>query len=372
MKPRRLWMAPTTLLCYAEGMGNGALAKVATTVLCGVALLLGGGLYLWKMRLLDFAQRPSRQHDFSSKLVEVPLGSTPAQVGALLAQQGVVDDEKTFARWLQYVDGSAASLKAGTYEVSPSMTPREIVEMLVRGRDHEVRFTVPEGLRKEEVAKIIADAGFGTVDDIVATMERPELKAHFGVPQVGADGTHGVPGGVEGYLFPDTYQFAPGTPVEQILKRMRRRLEEVLNDKLRARMDELGWDLHKALTLAAIIEEETGKSSERAHISSVFHNRLNKGMKLQTDPTVIYACDDYDGVIKKKHLQREHPYNTYLIPGLPPGPIAQPGKAAIVAALFPTKSKDLFFVAMGDSGTHVFCPDLACHTQAAQQWQDTR
>jgi UPF0755 protein len=87
---------------------------------------------------------------------------------------------------------------------------------------------------------------------------------------------------------------------------------------------------------------------------------------------VIYACDDYDGVIKKKHLQREHPYNTYLIPGLPPGPIAQPGKAAIVAALFPTKSKDLFFVAMGDSGTHVFCPDLACHTQAAQQWQDTR
>lgn len=343
----------------------------ATIVLCIVAVLIGGGLYAFKMRLLGFAQTPSARHRRDTIVVEVARGSTPAEVGALLENHGVITDRKLFVRWVKH-ENATALLKAGSYELSPSMSPAEIVAELQRGRDHEVRFTVPEGLRKEEVAAIIAGAGFGSIDDVIAVINDPAIVASFGVPAVGADGSRGVPGGIDGYLFPDTYQFVPGTPVDQILKRMRRRLDTVVDSSMRARMEVLGFDLHKTLTLAAIIEEETAVTSERAHISAVFHNRLRKGMKLQTDPTVIYACDDYDGVIKKRHLQQRHPYNTYVIPGLPPGPIAQPGKAAIVAALNPTTSSDLFFVAMGDSGKHIFCPDLQCHTAAAKQYLATR
>lgn len=346
--------------------------KGATIVLCIVALCVGGGTYSYKMRLLGFAQRPGERHNRNTIVVEVARGSTPAAIGAVLEERGVITDRKLFTSWLRFVDGSAASLKSGTYELSPSMSPEEIVGMLQRGRDYEVRITIPEGLRKEEVAAIISAGGFGDVDDVLEVMNDPSLIADFGVPSVGADGNPGVPGGIDGYLFPETYGFAPNTPIDQILKRMRRQLDSVVDAKMRARMEVLGWDLHKALTLAAIIEEETAQTSERAHISSVFHNRLRKGMKLQTDPTVIYACEDYHGVIKKRHLQQEHPYNTYVIPGLPPGPIAQPGKAAIVAALNPTKTNDLFFVAMGDSGQHVFCADLECHTAAAQRYLSTR
>jgi len=336
----------------------------ATIVLCVIALFVGGGFYAFKMRLLGFAQRPGERHNRNTIVVEVPRGSTPDEIAALLEDRGVITDQKSFARWLRF-DGLASSLKAGTYELSPSMSPEEIVGMLQRGRDYEVRLTIPEGLRKEEVAAIISAGGFGSVDDIIEVMNDPSLVADFGVPR-------DVPGGIDGYLFPETYAFAPTTPIDQILKRMRRQLDNVIDNKMRARMEALGWDLHTTLTLAAIIEEETAQTSERAHISSVFHNRLRKGMKLQTDPTVIYGCSDYDGVIKKRHLQQEHPYNTYVIEGLPPGPIAQPGKAAIIAALNPSKSSDLFFVAMGDTGKHVFCADLQCHTTAAQQYLATR
>ena len=336
----------------------------ATIALCVVALFVGGGVYASKMRLLGFAQRPGERHNRNTVVVEVPRGSTPAEIGALLEDRGVISDRRLFASWLRF-DGLALSLKAGTYELSPSMSPEEIVGVLQRGRDYEVRLTIPEGLRKEEVAALIAAGGFGSVDDIIDAMNDPSLIADFGVAR-------DVPGGIDGYLFPETYTFAPTTPIDQILKRMRRQLDNVVDDTMRARMAALGWDLHTTLTLAAIVEEETAQTSERAHISSVFHNRLREGMKLQTDPTVIYGCSDYEGVIKKRHLQQEHPYNTYVIAGLPPGPIAQPGKAAIIAALNPTKTTDLFFVAMGNSGMHVFCANLACHTAAAQQYLATR
>jgi len=232
-----------------------------------------------------------------------------------------------------------------------------------------VKFTVPEGLRKEEVAAIIAAAGLGTKAELLAAMNDPALVREFGVPDKGADGQDGVPGGVEGYLYPDTYQFPRGSEPRAILRRMRARLDEVVTDRMKKKMAALGWSLHKTLTLAAIVEKETGAREERPHISSVFHNRMKRGMKMQTDPTVIYGIPDYDGNIRKSDLLRPHAYNTYVIAGLPPGPIAQPGRAAIEAALFPTNDDDVFFVAMGDSGRHQFCPTLECHNAAVQKWQ---
>jgi UPF0755 protein len=197
---------------------------------------------------------------------------------------------------------------------------------------------------------------------VLAAMASPATLAAFGIPA-------GVPGGVDGYLFPDTYQFPKDTAPDVILKKLRARLDEVIDDRMKTQMQKMGWDLHKTLTLAAIVEKETRQPDERPHISGLFHSRLKKKMRLQTDPTVIYGIEGYDGNVRRDDLTRPHPYNTYTIPGLPPGPIAQPGKAAIEAALFPLDTQDLYFVAKGDSGYHIFCPTLECHNAAVQKWQ---
>jgi UPF0755 protein len=341
---------------------------VVVVVLCVLALVAGGGAYVYRARLIEFAGL-ARSSEKATKTYVLARGTSPKKVAQQLEELGVVADGEKFWRWMHYVAKNDGTLKAGTYELSPSMTPEQLVAEMQTGRQVEVKFTIPEGLRKEEVAAIIAGAGFGSRDEILKAMNDPALVRAFGVPDKGADGQDGVPGGVEGYLFPDTYQFPKGTELSTILKRMRARLDEVVDERMKKKMTALGWNLHKTLTLAAIVEKETGAREERPHISSVFHNRMKRGMKMQTDPTVIYGIPNYNGNIRKSDLLREHAYNTYVIPGLPPGPIAQPGRAAIEAALFPTNADDVFFVAMGDSGRHQFCPTLECHNAAVQKWQ---
>jgi UPF0755 protein len=344
------------------------LAAVVVVVLCVLAVAAGAGLYLYRMNLITFAG-VARSSDKTTTTYVLARGTGPRKVAQQLEELGVVADGEKFYRWMHFVAKNDGTLKAGTYELSPAMTPEQLVAEMQTGRQVEVKFTIPEGLRKEEVAAIIAEAGFGTKNDLLKAMNNPALAKEFAVPDTGADGQNSVPGGVEGYLFPDTYQFPRGTEPEAILRRMRARLDEVITSRLEKRMAQLGWNLHKTLTLAAIVEKETGAKEERPHISSVFHNRMKRGMKMQTDPTVIYGIPNYDGNIRKSDLLRDHPYNTYVISGLPPGPIAQPGKAAIEAALFPTADNDVFFVAMGDSGRHEFCPTLECHNAAVQKWQ---
>jgi UPF0755 protein len=344
------------------------IAGIVVVILCLAALCAGGAAYLYRAQLIAFAGL-ARSSEKTTKTYVLARGTSPRAVAMQLEELGIVADGKSFYRWMHFVAKNDGTLKAGTYELSPSLTPEQVVAELQTGRQVEVKVTIPEGLRKEEVAAILADAGFGSKSAIVDAMNDLSLVEAFGVPAQGADGQAGVPGGVEGYLFPDTYQFPRGTDPVTILRRMRARLDEVLTDRLKRRMTALGWNLHKTLTLAAIVEKETGARDERPHISSVFHNRMKRGMKLQTDPTVIYGIPNYDGNIRKSDLLREHRYNTYVIAGLPPGPIAQPGRAAIEAALFPSNDDDVFFVAMGDSGRHQFCPTLDCHNAAVQKWQ---
>ncbi len=344
-------------------------AGVGTVVLCLAALVAGGVLYLTKERLLAFAIVPFKGEASDTVTVVIPKGAGPKQIAAILEDKGIIGDATLFYRWVRFVAHKQAALKAGEYQLSPSMSPEEITALLEVGKAPELRFTIPEGLRKQEVAAIIAAAGLSTKAKLLHAMNEPEMIAAFGVPSIGADGQNQVSGGVEGYLFPDTYQFPKGTSAELIISRMRLRLEEVIDDKMTARMAELGWNLHKTLTLAAIVEKETGAKHERPLISAVFHNRMQRGMKMQTDPTVIYGIPNYDGNIRKDDLLRDHAYNTYVIKGLPPGPIAQPGLLAIKAALWPATSNDVFFVAKGDSGEHQFCPSLECHNAAVQKWQ---
>jgi len=173
---------------------------------------------------------------------------------------------------------------------------------------------------------------------------------------------------LEGYLFPDTYFFPRNTEIERIIQTLLDRFNAVYSPEWTDRSRRVGLTRHEVVTLASIIEKETGVAEERARISSVFHNRLKKGMRLQSDPTVIYGIKNFNGNITREHLNTPTPYNTYQIGGLPPGPIASPGRAALWAVLFPEETDFLYFVARGD-GTHQFSKSLAEHNQAVRRYQ---
>ncbi len=339
------------------------LAGLGTFFACALAMSLGASVYIFRNVLVGWSHDPFRVDERKAIHVVVPRGMSAEDVATLLADKGVVGDAKLFYRYVRYVAKQHDALKAGEYDLSPDLTPDEILDILVRGRDAEVRVSIPEGHTKQDIARVLADAGFGSRADILQAMADPRLMESFGAPAA-------VTGGVEGYLFPDTYTIAPGTPVVRILKRMRARLDEVMDGSLEARRRETKMSLHELLTMASIIEKETGRPDERPRIASVFMNRVQKGMKLQTDPTVIYGLKDFDGDLKRSHLQEPHPYNTYVHPGLPPGPICSPGKAALTAVLWPASTDDLFFVARGDgTGAHEFCATYDCHLAATARLQ---
>ena len=338
----------------------------AFLLLCGLIGGIGAGIY-WR-QLSSTGGVSFKKDDEKQIEIQIKRGMGPRTISLLLQEKGVIEDAEEFYRYLRFVAKKTAALKSGDYQLSASMSPDEIISTLEKGLQKEFRFTIQEGLRKTEIAKIIADAKIASEKAMLDAMNDPALIGEFGVPKTGAGGQSTIEGGMEGYLYPDTYQFPKGTPPKVILRKLRQRLDDVLDQKMRARMKEMGWNLHKVLTLASIVEKETGQPFERPHIASVFHNRLKLKMKLQTDPTVIYGIPNYDGNIRKKDLLTPRPYNTYTIKGLPPGPIASPGKEAIRAVLWPDDKEDLFFVSRND-GAHIFCPTLTCHNAAVKKWQ---
>jgi UPF0755 protein len=176
---------------------------------------------------------------------------------------------------------------------------------------------------------------------------------------------------LEGYLFPDTYRFARRTKPKEILTEMVQGLRRVLTPELRQRAQEIHMSLHQVLTLASVIEKETGATEEREFISAVFHNRLKRGIPLQSDPTVIYGLESFDGNLRRRDLDSKSPYNTYRVRGLPPGPIANPGLGSIRAALYPAPTRHLYFVSR-NNGTHQFSSTLAEHNQAVDKYQRRR
>jgi UPF0755 protein len=336
---------------------------MGTFFACALAMSLGASGYIFRNVLVGWSHDQFRVDERKSIRVVVPRGMTADEVARLLADKGVIGDATLFYRYIRYVAKQQDALKAGEYDLSPDLTPDEILDILVKGRDAEVRVTIPEGSTKRDIARILAAAGFGSAADVERAMDDARLLESFAAP-------NGVPGGIEGYLFPDTYAFAPGTPPSRILKRMRARLDEVMDGELEARRRATKMTLHELLTMASIIEKETGREDERQRIASVFVNRVKKGMKLQTDPTVIYGLVDFDGDLKRSHLADPHLYNTYVHQGLPPGPICSPGKAALMAVLWPAATDDLFFVARGDgTGAHEFCATYECHLAATERLQ---
>jgi UPF0755 protein len=228
------------------------------------------------------------------------------------------------------------------------------------------KITVPEGFTVRQIAELFAEKGVSRADDVPALEADDAFKKGLGIP---ADGDSNHRQGLEGYLFPDTYQYIWSDTERDIVEMMVKRFFEIYDAGMRSRQNELGMSMREILTLASIIEKETGAPQERPHIAVVFYNRLRKGMRLQSDPTVIYGLGErYAGNLTRRDLDEATPYNTYQIPALPPGPICNPGKAALEAALWPAASDDLYFVSRND-GTHEFSADYTAHVRAVNRYQ---
>lgn len=284
-------------------------------------------------------------------------GQSLNRIAANLEKQGLISSHLLFKLYVQYKK-SDTRLMAGEYQLSALKTPVEILDTLIKGKVRLYRLTIPEGLNMDEIAILVSEAGFCPAPDFLS------LCLNFNFIQKLKLNSFSL----EGYLYPDTYFFPKHTPCDQIIQKMVDTFHNVYTREWHERTKMLGFTVHEIVTLASIIEKETGDAPERPLISSVFHNRLKKKMRLESDPTVIYGDKEFDGRIRRRHLQRKTPYNTYQIRGLPPGPIANPGALALQSALYPADANYLFFVSKNDT-THKFSKTFAEHNRAVKKYQ---
>jgi UPF0755 protein len=292
-----------------------------------------------------------------SKIVLIPDGATFQQVAALLEHERLIRSRLAFILRGRY-QSVDRKIQAGEYEFNAGMVPAEILSKLLNGEVVLHAATIPEGLTMAQVAEVMAQHGLTDPTEFLRLVKDRVFIASLGINAET----------LEGYLYPDTYRFPRGVKTKEVLSAMVEHLQRVYGPELRARTKEFRMTQHQVLTLASIIEKESGASAEREEISAVFHNRLKKRMPLQSDPTVIYGLPAFDGNIRKKDLSSPSPYNTYRVVGLPPGPIANPGIQSIRAALYPSDSQALYFVSRND-GTHQFSATLKEHNHAVERYQ---
>ena len=266
-----------------------------------------------------------------------------------LARQNLIRSPLVFQLMSQF-SGASRSLKAGTYQLSGSMSLLEIIDQLKAGNVVARRFVVPEGLTAAQIGQLWESEGFGTAEAFYRAASHHRWRLPYGIEGETS----------EGYLFPNTYQIGDGTPPHAVIKMMRDEFDRRWTYELRREAESLGFSTHEAITLASIIEKEAKSPHERPLISAVFHNRLRRGWRLEADPTVLYALGNPTRRLTSADLQVNAPYNTYLHEGLPPGPICNPGMASIIAALRPASASYLFFVAIGN-GKHHFSRTLNEH-----------
>ena len=292
----------------------------------------------------------------STALVDVPAGTSLTRLANRLADQEVLTYPQVLTVYARLTEQTG--IRVGEYQLSVGLTPRQLLEQLNSGKVIQYQLTFPEGLNFKEWLSLLA--------------EEPKLKktllglsTEAVLQKLALDIDH-----PEGWFFPDTYSYSASETDADILRQAHKRMREILEDEWRNKQKDLPIkSAYEALILASIVEKETGVGSERSQIAGVFVRRLQKGMRLQTDPTVIYGLgDEYQGNITRRHLKQRTAYNTYVINGLPPTPIAMPGREAVHAALHPADGKALYFVAKGD-GSHYFSATLKEHTKAVREYQ---
>jgi UPF0755 protein len=292
--------------------------------------------------------------------VRVEQGEPFAAVVRKLREQRVISNETLFLLWAR-LTGAEKKIHWGVYRFDPSLPPKEVLHRLVTGKGVFLTVTIPEGLTIKEIAELLAKMQIADREKFLAVAADRELLASFGLES----------NGIEGYLFPDTYQFTPMTSEKEIIVTMVEQFRKVSASLLNRSGKTVELNAHEIITLASIIEKETAVEAERPLVSAVFHNRLKRNMPLQSDPTVIYGLKEFNGNLTRKDLKDPNPYNTYRIPALPPGPICNPSLASIKAALQPAEVPYLFFVSKND-GTHVFSENLESHNHAVRVHQPVR
>ncbi|MDY6856683.1 MAG: endolytic transglycosylase MltG [Thermodesulfobacteriota bacterium] len=318
-------------------------------------LLIVFGLLITLSIFVYLATPPS--YAKNPKTIEVPQGTHFTHVADTLKKEGIIKSIWGFSLLVGYLQGTT-QIKAGEYLFNTDMLPLEVAEILLKGKVLQYGVTIPEGYTIYQIADLLHRSKFTIKEKFLESCYNPLLLSSWGIKG----------DSLEGYLFPDTYKLPRNIDEKGILTLMLSRFKNVYNEKYAEKANKLGFSMKDVVTLASIIEKETGKPSERPLISAVFHNRLKKRIRLQSDPTAIYGLNDFKGKIRKRHLKRDTPYNTYIHSGLPPGPIANPGEASIRAVLYPAEVDYLYFVSKND-GSHHFSNNLNEHNRAVWKYQ---
>ena len=307
----------------------------------------------------DYAERPVDSQGIPAT-IEIPRGAGFSRITGILEEAGLIKHKKLFYLLAKLKD-APTNIRAGEYEMDGSMSPTDTINKLVKGSIKGYRVPIPEGFNIRQIAARLTSSSLVNEEEFVKMASNTQFALSLGIQG----------SSVEGYLFPDTYIFDRSIGEKGIIKLMVNRFRQVVTPDMSKRAAELGLTIEEFVTLASMIEKEGGPKEEKALISAVFHNRLKEGMRLQSDPTVIYGIKDFDGNITKKHLRSKTPYNTYRIWGLPPGPIANPGRDSLLAALYPADVPYLYFVSK-NNGSHHFSTNLASHNKAVLKYQIKR
>ena len=328
--------------------------------LIGIVVIgaIAGGLLVYQMR--QRLQEPYKGFSGTEVFVEIPQGAGSAEIRRRLVDAGVVSDD-VILRAAMWWSGRSRALQAGEYRFDQPVSPLAVVDKIASGDVYTQRLTFPEGLTIAEMAKVFESRGFGPARVFIKAASDGAL-----VKDLDAKARD-----LEGYLFPETYSLPRRADASRVVAMMVDRFRASYDDTLRARAEAQQLTTRQVVTLASLIEKETARADERPLVAAVYRNRIKQGMGMQADPTVVYAlmkAGKYDGNIRREDLNFDSPYNTYRYPGLPPGPIAAPGRASLEAALSPADVPYLYFVSRND-GSHVFAATLKEHNANVYQYQ---
>src|SRR5689334_21415428 len=321
--------------------------------------LAAGAFALWVRRDVN---RPV-EHPSADRIITIEPGTGAAAVVAKLSEAGIVRHPIPLRLYLR-LTGRSGGLRAGDYKFASPISPMQAIDKIRRGEIFLERVTIPEGYNRFDIAETLAEkTGLASKEEFLRLMNDPTP-----IQRIAPEARN-----LEGYLFPDTYSYNAKTTPEELVRAMVNRFNDVFTPEWGTRANQMNLTVHQVVTLASIIEREAKIPDERPHMASVFLNRLRIGMPLGSDPTFIYAAvlaGDYDGNPNQPRFrQRQSPYNTYLVTGLPPGPIASPGRASIDAVLNPDNTEDLYFVVNSRDGRHKFSRTAAEHDAAVGEYR---
>jgi UPF0755 protein len=351
-----------------ERRNEAAMIRKIVSIIVLVTLILIAGAAAGGLFYVKSALKPVDPDNNKTVQIEVPIGSTTTSIGKRLEEKGIIKNATIFKYYVKL--NNVSGFQAGVYDMSPSMTLKQISETLQTGilvREPVFKMTVPEGYQLEQIAETIAKHTGHTKDEILKKMDDKEMIRQFQAkyPELLTDDMFHkqIKHPLEGYLYPATYSYYEEKPsLESVIEPMIKKTYEVVS-KYNEKMAEKKMGVHELLTMASLIEKEATEKADRRLISGVFYNRMKKDMPLQTDPTVLYALGKHKKRTMYKDLKVDSPYNTYKVKGLPPGPIANAGESSIEAALNPAKTEYLYFLAEHGSGKIHFAKTLEEHNR---------